>query len=103
MELQELVDRIQRWKERTSSQPAPDYAASDTFESASSEPGFAVEAESFESASPEPELAVEAETNDAEPGPMAKNDVLDFEEMDDVTELQGDDSGIVEVMEPDEK
>lgn len=86
MELQELVDRIQRWKERTS-EPASDYAVVESSESA----------EALAS-----EYNAEIETTESEPPPVEGNEVLDFDDMNGVSELRGDESGIVEVTESEE-
>lgn len=87
MELQELVDRIQRWKERTSESDS-DYMVAESSENT----------EGLES-----EFDTEIETNGAEPKQVETNDVLDFEEMDDLNEVREDVSGIVEVEESDEE
>jgi hypothetical protein len=83
MELQELVERIQRWKQRTSetaASPTPEFKEASEEDS---EVAYAAE-------------AMPPETDEVEkPG---NGNLVDFDEMD-VTELNNDDSGIIDVTE----
>jgi hypothetical protein len=86
MELQELVDRIQRWKQRTSEDaaaPAPSPALDEEFASEGVDAAYAVDEMMDEEA----------------PQSVAAGDLLDFDDMDEVTELNNDDSGIIDVTE----
>ena len=75
MELQELVDRIQRWKQRTESQPAGEIENEFAEENAD-------------------EFAANA-TEDLAPQEV-DSEVLDFEEME-LTELPNGDSGVIDI------
>ena len=85
MELQELVDRIQRWKQRTETESSYGMAEESLEESFDEVENNALAVEEEETQAPE----VQADPD---------SDVLDFDEME-VTELNNDDSGIVDITE----